>query len=124
MDRVNDLSRIDPLEIGGCGSQIGVGELALNDVDQHTLPSELHRMSVPELMWREPSANTSFSSKPPKFSTNRRGRPRPATGRSVDDPEQRTDRQLDSKLEPAVEMLKAPVVHPDLAALITLAMAD
>jgi hypothetical protein len=50
--------------------------------------------------------------------------PRAAAGRAVDDAEQRPDRQLDAVRQPAVEVLEPPVVHPDLATAITLAVSD
>jgi len=44
------------------------------------------------------------------------GRPRPSACRTVDDAEQRSDRQLDPRLEPWFQLLPRPVVHPHLAA--------
>jgi hypothetical protein len=43
---------------------------------------------------------------------------------SVDDAEQRTDRKLDSQLEPRPKLLPPPFVHADLAAPSALAVAD
>src|SRR5215207_6002858 len=52
------------------------------------------------------------------------GRPRPASRRSADDAEQRSDRQLDARLDPGRELFEGPVVHSDLAAAAALATAD
>src|SRR6188472_1199953 len=51
-----------------------------------------------------------------QFRTGGAGCPRPTACRTVDDAEQRSDRQLDPGLEPWFELLPRPVVHPDLAA--------
>jgi hypothetical protein len=48
----------------------------------------------------------------------------PASGRSVDDAEQRADRELESQLEPGAQLLPGPCVHADLAAPSALAAAD
>src|SRR5450755_2788310 len=50
--------------------------------------------------------------------------PAPSGGRSVDHAQQRADRQLTANLEPWVELLPRPTVHPNLAALAALATAD
>ncbi|MBD0282450.1 MAG: hypothetical protein ICV69_09710 [Thermoleophilaceae bacterium] len=50
--------------------------------------------------------------------------PVPASRGSVDDAEQRTDRKLDSQLEPRAKLLPGPFVHADLAASSALAVAD
>src|ERR671935_216983 len=44
------------------------------------------------------------------------GCPRPSACRTVDDAEQRSDRQLDPHGQPGRELLPGPVVHPHLAA--------
>src|SRR5688572_2223274 len=49
------------------------------------------------------------------------GCPQPSACRTVDDAEQRSDRQLDPGLEPWFELLPRPVVHADLAAAAALA---
>ena len=52
-----------------------------------------------------------------------RGRrfPPPSGGWSVDHAQQRADRQLTADLEPRVELIPCPAVHPDLSALAALA---
>jgi hypothetical protein len=49
------------------------------------------------------------------------GSPRPSARGAVDDAEQRSDRELDARLEPGRELLPGPVVHGDLAAAAALA---
>lgn len=51
-------------------------------------------------------------------------RPRPALGRPVDDAQERANAQADADLEPRVEVLPCPQVHPNLAALAAFAAAD
>src|SRR5947209_20318078 len=49
----------------------------------------------------------------------RRGLPPPAGGRPVDHAQERSDRELAADLEPRVELLPCPAIHPNLAPLAT-----
>src|SRR5829696_4608386 len=60
----------------------------------------------------------------PQLGARGGGRPCPPAGRAVDDAEQRSDRQLDARLEPRRELFPGLVVHADLAAPAALAAAD
>ena len=48
----------------------------------------------------------------------------PASGGSMDHAKQRPDRELAAKLEPCVELIPCPAVHPDLASLAALPASD
>ena len=50
MDGVDDLARIDPLQIRAGGTEVGVPQLTLDDVDRHPLAGELDSVSMPELV--------------------------------------------------------------------------
>ena len=72
-------------------------------------------------MGREASPHAGVPRHAPKLRARRRGRPRPPARRSVDDAEQRPNRQLDAHREPRLELLPGPVVHAHLAAAAALA---
>jgi hypothetical protein len=52
------------------------------------------------------------------------GGPRPSARLAVDHAEERSDWHFDPAVEPGPELVEAPVVHADLAALAALALAD
>jgi hypothetical protein len=56
VDGADDLASVDALEVDAGDAQVGVPELALDDHERDALVGHLHRVSVPELMRREPSA--------------------------------------------------------------------
>jgi hypothetical protein len=49
-NRIDDLARIDALQIGRGRAQVGVAELALDDVDRDAFAGELDRVRVAQLM--------------------------------------------------------------------------
>src|SRR2546423_8937765 len=65
-----------------------------------------------------------FERESPELGARRRARPRSATGRTVDDAEQCSDRHLGASDNPRPKLPPAPLVHPDFAALAALAVAD
>src|SRR5205809_7462050 len=77
---------------------------------------------MPQLMGHKPSAHAGPRGASAQ-GAGRRARPRPATGATADYAEQRTDRHRLAELEPGLEVLKAPVVHADLAPVADLAAA-
>jgi hypothetical protein len=56
--------------------------------------------------------------------TRRRGLPPPAGGRPVDHAQHRSDRELAADLEPRVELVPCPAVHPNLAPLAAFPSSD
>jgi hypothetical protein len=100
--------------------RIGVPELALDDDQRHALMGHLDGMGVAELVPRKASPH-------PASRAARRSSERAAAadhvrpGRAVDDAEQRSDRQLEQRLEPWRELLPGPIVHADLPAATALA---
>jgi len=88
------------------------------------LPRKLDSVGVAELVRSEPAPDARGGGEVTELGARGGGRPRPAAGGSVDHAQQRTDRQRDAVRQPRVELLKAPLVHPGLASLIALAMAD
>ena len=57
MDGVEDLGVVDPAEVHGSDRKVGVPELALDDQQRHTLARHLNRVSVSELVRREPASH-------------------------------------------------------------------
>jgi hypothetical protein len=64
-DGVDDLARIDPVQICGRGTKVDVAELALDDVDRHALARELDRVRVPQPVGRKPTSHASPGSELP-----------------------------------------------------------
>jgi hypothetical protein len=93
-----------------------VSELSLDDDQPHALAGHLHRVCAPQLVRREASANAGSGGCAPELGACTAGAPRASAGASIEDAEQRTDRQRDACDEPGLELLPSPVVHPDLAA--------
>src|SRR3954463_9115007 len=72
------------------------------------------RPSLSLAQGREPAARKSPDAA--QLRAGGAGCPRPSACRTVDDAEQRSDRQLDPRLEPWFELFPGPVVHADLTA--------
>jgi hypothetical protein len=64
----------------------------------------------------EAPANPGLAGDAAQFGAGGAGCPRPSACRTVDDADQRSERQLDPGLEPGLELLPHPVVHAHLAA--------
>lgn len=58
MDGVNDLGVVDPPELRGGDSEVGVPELALDHDPWDAFSGHLDRVSVPQLMGSEPPPDT------------------------------------------------------------------
>ena len=56
-DGVDDLRGVDPLQVGGGGPQLGVPELALDDVDRDAFAPALNGVFVPELVGSEAASH-------------------------------------------------------------------
>ena len=99
-------------------------KLALDDVDRHTLTSELDRVRVAQLVGRETAPDAGLGCQRSQLATNGSRRPCPTARRAVEDAEQRPDRQLNALLDPDVEVVEPSLIESQLAALVTLAVAD
>jgi hypothetical protein len=60
VDRVDDLGVVDPLQVGGGNTEVGVAELPLDDVQGHALARHLDGVGVAQLVRREPSLAWGF----------------------------------------------------------------
>ena len=78
-------------------------QLALNQRQRDPLMQQLDRVSVPELVGREPAPHACLERELAQLDPCSAGRPRPSPGRAVDHAEQRTDRKLQAVSEPWVD---------------------
>ncbi len=106
---VDDLGGVDALRVGRGGVEVGVFELALDDVHRHPFARELDSVGMPQLMWRRTAVNIRLRGEFSQFGAGGARGSRAAAGRAVDDAEQRTDREPDAMLAPAAEVLKLPI---------------
>jgi hypothetical protein len=60
VDGVDDFARVDRLQVGRRGAEVGVPELALDDVDWDPLTGEFDRVRVPQLVLVPTSAQASL----------------------------------------------------------------
>jgi hypothetical protein len=101
-----------------------MAELALDDDQWDTLVGHLDRVRVPQLVRREPPADAGWCCRVVELFACGGGFPAAAGGRSVDDAEQSSDGKLGSSLEPWLQLIPSPAVHPDLAAFAALPVPD
>src|SRR5450755_3872363 len=99
-------------------------ELSLDDVDRHAFAGELDGVRMAQMVRREPAAHPGLGGERAELAADGGRGPRATAGWAVDDAEQRPDRELETVLEPAVQVLEPPVVHPDLTTTIALTVAD
>jgi hypothetical protein len=124
MDRVDDLGVVDPAQVRGGDPEVGMPELALYDQERDPLAGHLDRMRMPQLVGREPAANSGSERGAVQLGTDRGRGARPAAGRAAQNAEQGADRQGPAQLEPRVELLPRPAVHPDLSPATALSGTD
>jgi hypothetical protein len=98
--------------------------VALDDDQRHAFAGHLDRVCVAQLMGSEASANAGAHGGASQLGACATGGPRATAGASVDDAEQRTDRQGDPCNEPGLEFLPAPVANRDLATSSSFATTD
>jgi len=124
MDGADHLGVVDSLQIHGCDAEVGVAELALDDVQRHAFTSHLDGMGVTELVRSETAPHAGVEGEAPQLRSCSRARPRPPARRTIDDAEERADRHARARLEPRAKLLPAPLIHPDLTPLTALAIAN
>jgi hypothetical protein len=124
VDTADDFGVVDALEVDAGDAQVGVTKLTLDHIQRDALSSELDRVRVTQLMGRESAADAGLDGEAAQLGANGAGSPRPSLGGSVDDAEQPPDRERLTALDPGAQLVPAPVVHADLAALAALATAD
>ena len=78
MHGVDDLGVVDALQIGRRDAEIGVAQLALDDVERNARAGHLDRMSVTQLVRGEALAHAGFCGESPQLTAGGAGGPRPA----------------------------------------------
>jgi hypothetical protein len=78
-----------PCQIDRRDAEVGVAELALDDVQRHALPGHLDAMGVTELVRSETASHCGVEGEPPKLCSCGRARPRAPASPPVDDAEER-----------------------------------
>src|SRR5437763_8490684 len=99
-------------------------ELALYDQERDPLAGHLQSVGVPELVGCEPAADSGGQRGLMQLGTDASRRAWPSAGRAAQNAEERAERQGPAKLEPGVELLPRPAVHPDLPPATALAGTD
>src|SRR3954471_3193966 len=115
VDGLDDLLGIDALQIDRSHAEVAVPELALDDVERHALAQQLECLSVPQLVRGDAATHAGPGCAPMQRSACRGCMPCASAAGAVDDAEQRTDRHRLTRAQPWLELLKAPVVHANLA---------
>ena len=64
VDRVDDLRRVDALQVSAGCAEVGVPELTLDDVDRDPLAGQFNSVPVSELMWSESASHTGVGGQP------------------------------------------------------------
>jgi hypothetical protein len=67
MHDVDDLGRVDSLQVGARDAEVRVPELALDDGQRHPLARHLDRVRVPQLMRSKPPSHARLNGEPPQL---------------------------------------------------------
>src|SRR5215210_2314963 len=79
----DDLLGVDALQVDARGAEVGVPELALDDVERHAFAGELDGVGMAQLMRREAPPDTRLGGEPTELDADSGARPGPASGRAV-----------------------------------------
>ena len=124
MDGVDDLGAVDPLEVDRSDPEIAMAELALDHHQRDAFVCHLDGVGVTQLVRGEAAAHAGSGGRSTQVGTRRGVRPVSSAGRSGHDAEQRADRKLHAYLEPRLQLLPAPRIHPHLTAPSSLPVAN
>jgi hypothetical protein len=124
MHRADDLAAVDALQVDAGDAEVGVPELPLDHDQRHAFVRHLDRVSMPQLVRREPPSHTCPDGGLVQLLARCRRLPPTSSGWLVDHAQHRTDWELATDLQPRIELLPRPAVHPDLAALAALPAPD
>jgi hypothetical protein len=67
VDRIDDLGRVDALQVGAGDTEVRVSKLALDDWEWHTFTSRLDRMGVAKLVRRKAPPDACRGREPPQL---------------------------------------------------------
>src|SRR5439155_26674260 len=92
----DDLLDVDALQVDARCAEVGMAELALDDVQRDTLAGELDGVRMTQLVGSEASPDTCLSGMAAKLGADGGRRPRSTAGRAVDHAEQWARRELEA----------------------------
>jgi hypothetical protein len=92
----DDLVDVDSLQVDACRAEVGMAELALDDVQRNTLAGELDGVRMTQLVGSEASADTCLGCMAAKLGADRGRRPESTAGRAIDHTEQWPRRELEA----------------------------
>jgi len=104
--------------------RFGVAELPLDHDQRDAFVRHLDCVSVSQLVRREAPSDTRRGGRMMQLLTRSRCLPPAPGGRAMHHAQHRADRELATDLQPRVELLPRPTVHPHLATFATLPAAD
>jgi hypothetical protein len=93
-------------------------------IRRDAIAGHLDSVGVAELVRGEAAPNAGAGPSTTQVVAGRGVRPVPSARRAGDDAEQRADREPESCLEPRVQVLPAPCIHSDLAAVVLLSLPN
>jgi hypothetical protein len=70
VDGGDDLLGVDPLQVDRRRAEVGVAQLALDDVQRDALTGELERVRVAQLMRREAAPDARLGREPPELAAD------------------------------------------------------
>ena len=101
-----------------------MSQLTLDDDERHGFMRRLDRVSMPQLVGREPPSHPSRDGGMVQLLAGGRRLPPASSGRSVDNAQHRADREPATNLQPRIELLPRPAIHPNLSPLTALPAPD
>ena len=108
MDGLDDFGVVDSAQASRCDREIGLPELSLDHDQRDPLAGHLDRVRMPELVRREPAADTGRHGGVMELTADPGGRARASACWTAQDAEQRAGRQCCAQLEPRLEVLLIP----------------
>jgi hypothetical protein len=118
------ISAVDALQVNARDAEVRVSELPLDHDERDPFVRHLDRVGVSQLVWREPPSHAGGCGRVMQLFSRGGAFPMSSGGRSVDHAQQCADRKLAADLQPGVELVPCPTVHPDLSALAALSTSD
>jgi hypothetical protein len=120
----DDLAAVYALQVDTRDAEVRVSELPLDHYERDTFVRHLNGVRVSQLVWRKAPSHACGRSRVMQLFSRGRRFPTSSGGRSVDCTKQCADRKLAADLEPGVELVPCPAVHPDLSSLAALSTPD
>jgi hypothetical protein len=124
VDGADDLAAVYALQVDARDAEVRVSELPLDHDERDTFVRCLDRVGVPQLVGREPASQTCGRGRVMQLLARGRRFPTSSSGRPVDHAQHSANRKLAADLEPRIQLVPCPAVHPDLSTLAALPVPD